>query len=446
MAIHRGGKHASHHPGANDGPEAGARAGLAGAVTELRRLTQKPAFQDAERMLSDLDNSPGGSGVGIEAVHALQRWGAEYLRVADELEAAARCCRLVEQEIGQRIEAFLAGWARQLETARMHEQDGPAGPRRRSGRDGWFRELLRRGRTDQERLEDAPMAISPERGIPPIVRPVTPPRLLPAADAPAADTPAADVPAADVAALVLGPLQLSVGGRRVLRWNSLKARAVFQYLLMHQDRPIRRDVLMELQWPDHTRNSARNNLNVALYSLRNTLEGPGQGLQPIVYQGGCYSLNPALTWWIDKNEFFSTLQQAESARGAGRPRQAIAAYEKAVQLYRGPLFEDDPAGEWFLPEQRNLEELYLQALEHLATIYLELGELPEAVRCGQLAVGTDPCCEPAHRLLMRCFGSQHQQQLVSRQYRSCVAALHDELGVPPGEETVQLFHDLTATI
>ena len=258
------------------------------------------------------------------------------------------------------------------------------------------------------------------------------------------DAPAA--PAADVAALVLGPLELSVAGRRVPRWNSLKARAVFQYLLIHQDRPIRRDVLMELQWPDHTRNSARNNLNVALYSLRNTLDGPGHGVQPVLYQDGCYSLNPALTWWIDRNEFFSTLQHAESARRAGRPRQAIAAYEKAVEFYRGPLFEDDPAGEWFLPEQRHLEELYLQALEHLATVYFELGELPEAVRCGQLAVGTDPCCEPAHRLLMRCFGSLHQQQLVCRQYRSCVAALQDELDVPPGEETVQLFRDLTATI
>ena len=70
---------------------------------------------------------------------------------------------------------------------------------------------------------------------------------------------------------------------------------------------------------------------------------------------------------------------AESARRAGHPRQAIAAYEKAVRLYRGPLFEDDPAGEWFLAEQRHLEELYLQALEHLATVHFELGELPEAI-------------------------------------------------------------------
>ena len=38
------------------------------------------------------------------------------------------------------------------------------------------------------------------------------------------------------------------------------------------------------------------------------------------------------------------------------------------------------------------------------------------------------------------------QQLVCRQYRSCVDALRDELGVSPGEETVQLFHDLTAAV
>jgi DNA-binding SARP family transcriptional activator len=406
------------------------------AVAQLRRLAQRPAIQEVERVLADGGNVPPGSGGGIEAVRALRRSGAEYLRVADELEAAARCCRLAEREIGQRIDALLVSWDGQPAAAPAHEPGALAGARgtgRRRGLPGWFRRLFHRGRPGQQERADRPVSGRHARRAPPLVQPA----------ASSGPLPVPDPSAADVAALVLGPLELSVAGRRVLRWNSLKARAVFQYLLIHQDRPIRRDVLMELQWPDHTRNSARNNLNVALYSLRNTLEGSGQGLQPVLYQDGCYSLNPALTWWIDRNEFFSTLQHAESARRAGRLRQAIAAYEKAVQLYRGPLFEDDPSGEWFLAEQRHLEELYLQALEHLAAIYFEIGELPEAVRCGQIAVGTDPCCEPAHRLLMRCYDSQHQQQLVSRQYRSCVAALHDELGVSPGEETVQLFRDLT---
>jgi two-component SAPR family response regulator len=44
-----------------------------------------------------------------------------------------------------------------------------------------------------------------------------------------------------------------------------------------------------------------------------------------------------------------------------------------------------------------------------AEIYFKLGELSEALQFGQLAIGNDPCSEAIHRLLMRCYASQHQQ-------------------------------------
>jgi DNA-binding SARP family transcriptional activator len=47
-------------------------------------------------------------------------------------------------------------------------------------------------------------------------------------------------------------------------------------------------------------------------------------------------------------------------------------------------------------------------------------------------------------LLMRCYALQHQQQLVTRQYRLCSDALHDELGVSPGADTAELFRSLTS--
>src|SRR5215469_480408 len=266
MAAHYGGQRASDRRERDDAQMAGARAGPAEAVAELRQLAQHPVTREVERVLADLDNASADPGGGIEAVRALRRSGAEYLRVADELEAAARCCRLAEREIGQRIDALLVSWDGQPGTVPAHESDAPAAPRGSRGRHGlhgWFRKLFRRGRAGQHQRGDRPVSGRHARHAPPLVQSATSSRQQHPPDA----------PAADVAALVLGPLELSVAGRRVLRWNSLKARAVFQYLLIHQDRPIRRDVLMELQWPDHTRNSARNNLNVALYSLRNTLEG-----------------------------------------------------------------------------------------------------------------------------------------------------------------------------
>jgi DNA-binding SARP family transcriptional activator len=202
---------------------------------------------------------------------------------------------------------------------------------------------------------------------------------------------------------------------------------------------------MELEWPNHSHNSARNNLNVALCSLRSTLDWRGLDVQAILHKEGCYLLNPALTRWTDRNEFLSMTGDAQRARQAGSTQRAINACRSAVQLYRGPLFEDDLEGEWYLPERYHLKELYLQALEYLAETYCDSGQLLAAVEFGQQAISTDPCYEAAHRLLMRCYARQHQQQLVSRQFRTCAAALHDELDVSPTTETVQLFHSLTST-
>jgi DNA-binding SARP family transcriptional activator len=377
------------------------------ALSELRQLAGQPLPADAGYALADLGRVPAGAGSGLETVRQLRMWSAEYQRVATDLEAAARCCRLIEREINQRADALLAEKNRR-----------PAGQ---------FRDIFRRGRAGMRQAAPGPEPAPPPSQPLPQPSPEPEPSSAPAAlDA-------------DIMASALGPLEVHVAGRRVPRWTSLKARAVFQYLLIHQNRPTRRDVLMSLQWPDHSHTSARNNLNVALYSLRNTLDGLGHGAQPVLYRDGCYLLNPELTWWIDRDEF---LVAVDDAQRAYRPEQAIGAYRKAIGLYRGPLFEDDGDGEWYLPEQRRLQDLYGRALDGIAEIHFRLGELADAQRFGQLALGHDPCSESSHRLLMRCFASQHQQQLVGRQYQVCVAALRDELGVTPSDETTKLFREL----
>jgi DNA-binding SARP family transcriptional activator len=405
-------------------------------LAELRRLTQDPFLDRLERTLADLGQALTESNVGVDTVRKLRHWSAGHQRVATELETAARCCRLIEREISQRVDDLLVRQEETLSATSGPVADTPsANISPRTSLADRLREIFHRSAGSRRPAETTqPMASeqtpSPRLSVMSVARYTAP--IVP-------------TPVADVATWALGPLEVHVAGRRIPKWNSLKARAVFQYLLIHQDRPTRRDVLMELQWPNHSHNSARNNLNVALYSLRNTLGGLGQSAQPIVYRDGCYFLNPELTWWVDRNEFLLALDNARLVRRTNQPRQVISAYHRAIQLYRGPLFEDDVSGEWYLPEQRRLKELYVLTLEQVAEIHFHLGELSEAVRFGQLAVSSDPCCEPMHRMLMRCYASQHQQHLVSRQYRICVTALNDELGVHPDEETVRLFRKLTCS-
>jgi DNA-binding SARP family transcriptional activator len=402
---------------------------LTGAVSELSRLIDVRPSRVIERVLADLDNAVDYTSTDIEAVRKLRLWRANAQWLVTELDAATHSFHLAEQQLGRRIDAALASWEQRFEVVSLGVTGGPADA---AGRPGRLRGLLRRGPAQ------APLASTPDT-----VR--EQPDLTPAPPA-AHQLPRSspDAPEADIAARVLGPLELSVAGSPVPRWTSLKARAIFQYLLIHQDRPVRREVLMELEWPDHSRNSARNNLNVALCSLRNTLDWRGLDVQAILHKEGCYLLNPALTCWTDRNEFLSMTRAAQQGRQAGSTEQAINACRSAVQLYRGPLFEDDLDGEWYLTERRHLKDLYLQALEYLAETYCESGQLLIAVELGQQAISADPCYEAAHRLLMRCYAQQNQQQLVSRQYRLCSTALQDELDVRPTTETIQLFRTLTA--
>ena len=199
------------------------------------------------------------------------------MRLAAELEAAARYCRLIEQELRQQIDEPLVNPNGQ---AGLSCNGGSAESAQKSHRGrvlpGWLKAV-----SPHSQSAHGP----PERS-----------GTLATVSTPEQSLPKPGQPEADVAAMTLGPLEVIVAGRRVPRWNSLKARAVFQYLLIHRGSPARRDVLMDLEWPDHTHTSARNNLNVALHSLRNTLDGPWQSLQPVVYQDGCYVLNPHLEW------------------------------------------------------------------------------------------------------------------------------------------------------
>ena len=126
----------------------------------------------------------------------------------------------------------------------------------------------------------------------------------------------------------------------------------------------------------------------------------------------------------------------------GELRHASMAAEQATGLYRGPLFQDDAAADWFAPERRWLHEQHVELLEVSALWLLELDDVAGARMAASHVLRDEPCRESGHRLLMRCYARQHQRDLVARQYRLCVAELDKQLGVGPTLETVRLYEQL----
>ena len=251
-----------------------------------------------------------------------------------------------------------------------------------------------------------------------------------------------DVAQPDVVVRVLGRLDVQVAGAQVASWGGQRTRTLFQYLLMHR-RPVHREVLMELLWPGHTYSSARNNLNVCVYSLRRALGVASPGMRYIVYRDACYSLNRALAWEIDRDRFVAAAERSRRGEDHRTSAGAVAVLELAVAAYAGPLFDGDPAADWFLPERTALQELFLQVLERLATLLAERGDVDGAQHALERLLREDGCRESAHRLLMSCFARRGQRDLVARQFQRCTTRLDADLGITPSAETVDLFRALT---
>jgi DNA-binding SARP family transcriptional activator len=331
-------------------------------------------------------SSPGLPALAAQRAGELCSLGFEHQQVADELQAAAELHRDSAARAGRR-----AAWA--LGAARP----GMAVPAPRTGTE-------------------------PRPGLP--------------------DAPAGDPGQADVVVRVLGQLEVQTPTALVTSWGGQRTRTLFQYLLMHR-RPVHREVLMELLWPGHTYSSARNNLNVCVYSLRRAVSSAALGGKCIVYRDACYSLNRELAWDVDRDRFVDAAERGRQAAERESWDDAVAALQRAASVYGGPLFDGDPAADWFLPERTALQELFLQVLERLARLLLRGTDLDGAQTVLEQLLREDGCRESAHRLLMGCFAHRGQCDLVARQYQRCTARLAAELGIMPSAETTGLFHTLT---
>lgn len=274
-------------------------------------------------------------------------------------------------------------------------------------------------------LGDRPMPGSP------IQPPIDSARAIPAARA---------VPV-DFEVRCLGQLAVYRNGRQIVLPRNRKAELVLKYLVMYRDRPVMRDVLMELGWPGLTPDAAANNLNTTISLLRSTfaraLDTPIPGT-PILYEDGAYSLNPALNIQIDVAAFDQWYAHGRTAERTGALAEAMASYQAALDLYHGDLLLGDLEDDRTLIERERLASTFLTLLGKLASYHLEQGHYEEAIDYAHRLLKHDPCREDAHRTLMRSFARLGQRSRAMRQYELCQLFLQRELEIEPAAATVQL--------
>lgn len=265
------------------------------------------------------------------------------------------------------------------------------------------------------------------------------PRVVPAGRA---DVRAVGAAAATLSVFCLGASRVLWRGEPALDGVPGRAQEVFRYLLLHRERPVRRERITATLWPTLGEAAARNNFNVSLYALRRALARLEPAAAFVCHDAGAYALNPALETWIDRDLYLAHLAHAQARLESRDLAGARAAFDAADALREADLFAEAPYCEWLEPFRREVRDAMLEAGDGLTARLYDLGDLDGCVQVARRIVTIDPCNEHMQRRLMRCFARLDQHHLALRQFYACRDALARELDTIPGLETVALFDRL----
>lgn len=225
---------------------------------------------------------------------------------------------------------------------------------------------------------------------------------------------------------VLGPLEVHADGQPVVV-DTRKALAILAVAAV-EARPMARDELAVMFWPEADDESARGALRRTLSTLRAALDD--RWLQ--VDRNRIELLSDDV--WVDA--------RVADEHAAGGSADGLAA---AAALHRGDFMagfglRDSPSfDDWLATRSEERRRSLADLLDRLDRTREAAGNLSGATVAAARRLELDALDEAGQRRMMELLALAGDRAGAIRQYRQCVAVLERELGVGPLEQTTALY-------
>jgi DNA-binding SARP family transcriptional activator/ATP/maltotriose-dependent transcriptional regulator MalT len=210
----------------------------------------------------------------------------------------------------------------------------------------------------------------------------------------------------------LGRFEVHLDGRPLpaSRWQSRKARDLVRILVARRGRPVPREELSELLWPDDAPERTGHRLSVLLSIVRGVLD-PDRSFPPdhyLVADQASIALDTSRVR-VDVDDFLSYVAHARrlvDQDATGEARTLLLAVERR---YSGDAFEDEPYARWCGPLRDQVRAAQVSLLRMLARTTRAASGPEAAVGYLLRLLEHDPYDEAAHRALVRALvaGGQH---------------------------------------
>lgn len=240
---------------------------------------------------------------------------------------------------------------------------------------------------------------------------------------------------------LLGSFEATVDGTPI-EFRRPRMRALLAYLAAEQ-RPVTRESLATLLWPDSSSAQARNNFRVELFRLRQSLDKVKPNLSNLCFV--TTRVDVALTDAVtsDIADFSTVWHGAKLRRSA-----SIDELQLAASYYRDSFLADFPADaselfdEWLTSHREHLHVKAMRLFDKIIDEQMQAEQFEAVIPLAQRQIALDSLHQPPYRQLMRAHGHLGQSVHATRIYKQYEALLEQELGIEPSATLQALLSDV----
>jgi DNA-binding SARP family transcriptional activator len=237
---------------------------------------------------------------------------------------------------------------------------------------------------------------------------------------------------------ILGPLEVRTG-QGWTKIGAAKQRSVLATLLLRPGQPVPTEVLIDEVWPGKPPAKAANLVSVYVHHLRRRIGDAGGKVLVTRAPGYQVVLGPGE---LDADRFAGLVTDGRRALASGAPDRAVDLLTDALELWRGPALADVPATSLVAAEADRLGQSRIEALELRAEASLACGRFAEVLPEVRRLLADHPLQEKLWALQIRALYGAGRQAEALEVYEQARNKIADELGVDPGAELRQLYHQI----
>src|SRR5215813_1199634 len=217
--------------------------------------------------------------------------------------------------------------------------------------------------------------------------------------------------------------------------RSRKGVGLLACLALAEGKPVGRDQLCALLWPDRQTAQARASLRQLLVDLRHDF-GHASDVFDIATDGAISCNGTAVVSDVAE---FHRLRRADDRQTLER---AFAL--RRGQFIEGPAPEDTAFADWIDDNRRSLDNLWCEATARLLRVLEREGDHRRSLDVAGRLLSIDPLCELAHQSVIRAHLAMNNRSFALRHYQEFREKLHREFGGEPDVLTRQIVQDVSA--